>query len=192
MKYTDYLNDPQPNSLFLKPVTEFEVCDVISNLDAKKSSDAYGIPIKLIKIIKEAIVGPLTLLINESFTSGYCPQIMKYAKVIPIFKANSPLEVTNYRPISLLPIFNKVMEKLMYVRVSDFLESHKIIFNHQFGFQKNKSTSLAILDVYSKLVETVEAKKYSCCIFLDFAKAFDTVDHEILLKKLHYYGIRGI
>ena len=124
MKYTDYLNDPQPNSLFLKPVTEFEVCDVISNLDAKKSSDAYGIPIKLVKMIKHAIIGPLTLLINESFTSGNCPRIMKYAKVIQIFKANSPFEVTNYRPISLLPIFNKLMEKLMYVRVSNFLESH--------------------------------------------------------------------
>ena len=95
----------------MKPVTELEFNDVISSLDAKKSSDAYGIPIKLVKVIKDAIIGPLTLLINESFTSGYCPQIMKYAKVIPIFKANSPLEVTNYRPISLLPIFNKVMEK---------------------------------------------------------------------------------
>ena len=101
---------------------EFEVSDVISNLDAKKSADAYGIPIKLVKLIKSAIVVPLNLLIYESFTTGYCPQILKYAKVIPIFKASSPLEVTNYRPISLLPIFNKVIEKLMYARVSNFLE----------------------------------------------------------------------
>ena len=192
MKYTDYLNKPQPNSLFLKPVTELEVNDVISILDTKKSSDAYGIPIKFVKMLKDAIIGPLNSLISESFTSGYCPQIMKYAKVIPIFKANSPLKVTNYRPISLLPIFNKVMEKLMYVRINDFLESRKIVFNHRFGFQRNKSTSLAILDVYAKLINTVEEKKYSCCIFLDFKKAFDTVDHKILLKKLDYYGIRGI
>ena len=115
MKYTDYLNNPQPNSLFLTLVTELDITDGISSLDAKKSSDAYGIPIKLVKMIKDAIIGPLTLLINDIFTSGYCPQIMKYAKVIPLFNANSPLEVTKYRPISLLPIFNKVMEKLMYV-----------------------------------------------------------------------------
>ena len=110
MKCTDFLKNPQPNSLFLTPVTKLEVNDVVSSLDANKSSDAYGIPIKLVKMIKDAIIGPLTLLINESFTSGYCLQIMKYAKVIPIFKAKSPLEVTNYRAISLLPIFNKVME----------------------------------------------------------------------------------
>ena len=134
---------------------EFEVSGVISNLDAKKSADAYGIPIKLVKLIKSAIVVPLNLLIYESFTTGYCPQILQYAKVIPIFKASSPLEVKNYRPISLLPIFNKVIEQLMYARVINFLESLKIIFNHQFGFQRNKSTTLAILDVYAKLVDAV-------------------------------------
>ena len=137
-KYTEFLNNPQPNSLFLNPVTEFEVSDVISSLDAKKSADSYGIPFKLVKLIKDAFVGPSTLLINESFTTGYCPQILKYAGVIPIFKASSPLEVTNYRPISLLQIFNKVIEKLMYVRVSNFLESLKIIFNHQFGFSEKQ------------------------------------------------------
>ena len=172
-KFTDYLNNPQPNSLFLKAVTEFEVSDVIRNLDANKSADAYGIPIRLVKLIKDAIVGPLTSLINESFTLGYCPQIMKYAKVIPIFKASSPLEVTNYRPISLLPIFNKVIEKLMHVRVINFLEANKTIFNHQFGFQRNKSTTLAILDVYAKLVDAVENKKFSCCIFCEIQRTRD-------------------
>ena len=137
-KYTEFLNNPQPNSLFLNPVTEFEVSDVISNLDARKSADSYGIPIKLVKLIKYAFVGPSTLIINESFTTGYFPQILKYARVIPFFKASSPLEVTNYRPISLLPIFNKVIEKLMYVRVSNFLEPLKIIFNHQFGFSEKQ------------------------------------------------------
>ena len=74
----------------------------------------------MVKAIKDDIVGPLTILINESFSSGYCPKILKYAKVIPIFKANSPFEVTNYRPISLLPIFNKIIEKLMYTRFNNF------------------------------------------------------------------------
>ena len=74
----------------------------------------------MVKAIKDDIVGPLTILINESFSTGYCPKISKYAKVIPIFKANSPFEVKNYRPISLLPIFNKVIEKLMYTRFNNF------------------------------------------------------------------------
>ena len=80
----------------------------------------------------------------------------------------------------------------MQNRLNKYLEDNKIIYNHQFGFQKNKSTSLAVLDVYSKLIEAIENGKYSCSVFLDFAKAFDTINHEILLKKLEYYGIRGL
>ena len=80
----------------------------------------------------------------------------------------------------------------MYSRLINFLEKNKILFPHQFGFQKKKSTYLAILDVCAKLIDAIEAKKFSCCLFLDFAKAFDTVYHEILLRKLEYYGIRGI
>ena len=125
-KFTDYLHNPQSNSLFLNLVLEFEVSDEISNLDAKKSVDAYDIPIKMIKIIKDQIIGPLTILVNESFTTGYCPTLLKYAKVIPIFKANSPLEVTNYHPISLHPIFNKIIEKLMFKRVNSFLEKNRL------------------------------------------------------------------
>ena len=117
--------------------------------------------------------------------------MLKYAKVVPIHKAKSKQEVTNYRPISLLPLFNKIFEKLMHIRLIKFLELHKIIFKHQFGFQKEKSTSLAILDLCTQLVEAIENKKFSCCIFLDLAKAFDT-DHAILISKLEYYGIRGI
>ena len=80
----------------------------------------------------------------------------------------------------------------MHKRVYDFFISHNIIYEHQFGFQKNKSTSLAVLDIYSKLIKSIENKEFSCCIFLDFAKAFDTVNHEILLSKLEHYGITGI
>ena len=80
----------------------------------------------------------------------------------------------------------------MYSRLHNFLEKNKVIFKHQFGFQKNKSTALAILDVTTKLINAIEKKQFSCCIFLDFAKAFDTVDHEILLHKLEYYGVRGV
>ena len=80
----------------------------------------------------------------------------------------------------------------MHKRVYDFFIPHIIIYEHQFGFQKNKSTSLAVLDIYSKLIKSIENKEFSCCIFLDFAKAFDTVNHDILLSKLEHYGITGI
>ena len=131
-------------------------------------------------------------LINLSFSSGCYPTALKYAKVIPVFKANSKFEVSNYRPISILPIFNKIFEKLMFDRLSGFINKHNILYPHQFGFQKHKSTSLAILDICNRLVNSIEKNQLSCCIFLDFAKAFDTVNHEILLTKLEHYGIRGV
>ena len=190
--YSDYLKDPVTNSFMLSPVQDTEVCNQLGALDETKSNDSYDIPVKLIKLIKNHITLPLTTLINLSFSTGYYPKLLKYAKVIPIFKANSKCEVTNYRPISLLPLFNKIFEKLMYSRLIDFLNKNKVLFPHQFGFQKRKSTSLAILDVCIKLMEAIENGEFSCCIFLDFAKAFDTVNHNILISKLEYYGIRGI
>ena len=91
--------------------------------------------------------------------------------------------------ISVLPIISKVSEQVVHKRVYDFLISHNIIYEHQFRFQKNKSTALAVLDINSKLIKSVENKELSCCIFLDFAEAFDTISHEILLSKLEHYGM---
>ena len=126
---------------------------------------------------------------NESFETGIFPDLLKLAHV---HKGNSRLAVTNYRTISFLHTISKVFEQIVHKRVYDFLISHNIIYEHQFGFQKNKSTSLAVLDIYSKLIKSIQNKESSCCIFLDFPKAFDTVNHEILLSKLEHYGITGI
>ena len=100
--------------------------------------------------------------------------------------------MTNYRPISILPTFNEILEKLMHKRLQNFLQKNKILFQQQFGFQKSKSTSLAILDIYNNLTKSMENNSFSCCVFLDFAKAFDTVNHDILPSKLEHYGIRGV
>ena len=120
---------------------------------------------------------------NSSFSLGVFPEKLKFAKITPIHKGKSKLELGNYRPISLLPIFSKILDKLMNARMVKFLNHNKTIFEHQYGFQENKSTSLAILDLQSQLINNIENKLFSCSIFLDFSKAFDTVDHSILLKK---------
>ena len=151
----------------------------------------YGISPKILKISERAITPVLTNIFNRSFQEGVFPTKLKYAKIVPIFKGGSKLDVSNYRPISLLPIISKVLERLMYNRLISFLEKYNVIFEHQFGFQKNKSTTLAIMDLYHKIIDSMENKKTPSCIFLDFAKAFDTVNHNILLNKLEYYGIRG-
>ena len=102
---------------------------------------------------------------------------MKVAKVIPLFKNDSPFIVSNYRPISLLPIFSKIFEKLMHLRLTEFINNNNILNENQFGFQKNKSTELAISSITTNIIESFENKEYAHCIFLDFAKAFDTVNH---------------
>ena len=99
--------------------------------------------------------------------------------------------MSNYRPISLLPIFSKILEKLMYSRVMAFIKNFNILFENQFGFQQGMSTEYAINALVNNIVQCLENKQTGYCILLDFAKAFDTVNHKILLKKLEYYGIRG-
>ena len=189
--FSDYLGRNNDNSFFLSPTTSTEVCNTIKKLDQNKASDIYNFPVKIIKDICEIISSPLSDIINESFSTGVFPERLKLAKVIPLHKGNSKLETKNYRPISILPIFDKIIEKLMYSRLISFLTKHTILSTCQYGFRENHSTNLAILDLISKVQESTENGNLSCVIFLDFAKAFDTVNHEILLKKLLHYGIRG-
>ena len=146
----------------------------------------------MIKLAIEPLSKFLSHIYNHSFETGTFPTKLKSAIVTPIHKTDSKLYLNNYRPISVLPIFSKVLERLMHSRLMNFLTNNKSLFEHQFGFQQNKTTNMAILDIYSNIVEAIENNETPCCIFLDFAKAFDTVNHKILLQKLMNYGIRGL
>ena len=135
---------------------------------------------------------PFTYICNKSFSEGTFPEQMKTAKVIPLFKSGDKSQFTNYRPVSLLPQFSQVLEKLFCNRLNKFIDRHKILSNNQYGFRNNHSTSLALIDLVEELTNSIDNKKITIGIFIDLKKAFDTINHELLLQKLECYGIRGI
>ena len=117
---------------------------------------------------------------------------MNIAKVTPIFKSGDNQVFSNYRPISILPSISKVLEKIMYTRLYDFITKNNILSSHQYGFRPNRSTYMAINDMYCKITSDLDDKLHTVGIFLDLSKAFDTLNHNILLHKLNLYGIRGL
>ena len=142
-------------------------------------------------MLKEEICNPLKKIFNLSFSTGKHPRILKISKTIPIFKKGSRLLVSNYRPISLLSNLNKILEKIVHDRIYKFLEDFQCIYSLQFGFRKKHSTNHALIDITETIRQALDNKKFACGIFVDLQKAFDTVNHDILIAKLEHYGIRG-
>ena len=179
-------------SFFFIPTDKNEISDIIQQLDEKKAPDIYNFPIGILKQVNDLISPILSYVFNASVTQSIFPSKLKFAKVIPLFKNNGAKnDFKNYRPISVLPIFDKVFEKIVHKRLLKFFTDFEILTPTQFGFQPNKSTDHAILNLTNKISSAIKKKEHCCAIFLDLAKAFDTVDHKILIGKLMKSGIRG-
>jgi hypothetical protein len=147
---------------------------------------------KLIKGIKEGITLPLTIIFNKSIEKGNIPDSLKLAEIKPIYKGKgSKLDCQNYRPISLLPSISKILEKIIYNRLLEYLENNNLLDENQYGFRKNRSTIDAITNLIGHITSNHENKKISLALFIDMSKAFDTIDHNILIYKLQKYGITG-
>lgn len=186
------LDDGVDKSFFWKPVTETEVNNHLIALNVKKASGYDNMPIKLIKDAVHYVTSPLTFIFNLSFTSGKFPDAFKIAKVTPVYKKGPKDEAGNYRPISVLPVLGKVFEKIVNNRLLDFLEKNHVLYEHQYGFRKKYSTKLSMINLVNTLRNSMDEGRITLGIFVDFKKAFDTINHDILYSKLSHYGIRGI
>ena len=149
-------------------------------------------PNNLLKYHKSIFSNILVTLINKSFTDGTFPDLLKLANVIPVYKKKDKVLCSNYRPISLLSNISKIYEKVFHSRIYEFFEQNDIFYVHQFGFRKKHSTDHALLSITEHIKNKIDNQNLTCGIFIDLEKAFDTVNHKILLKKLEHYGINGI
>ena len=182
--FRSFLKNCVNSSIFMSPATVTEVYEIIQNFKNDKASD---ISIFVLKKFSNVICAKLTRFINSFMNEGYFPKVLKIGKITPIYKKDNPQELGNYRPVSVLPIFGKII----YSRLYSFMTSMNVIYENQFGFRKNHSTSHAINYSIDKILKEIEKKKHTIGIFIDLSKAFDIIDHKKLLIKLEHYGIRG-
>ena len=185
-------NDTVPLFKFSdSPVTGTEIIEATKLLQSKKTLDLNGISVWLLQTVISAISDPLQHIFLNSFAQGIVPGELKIAKVVPIFKSGKKESMDNYRPISLLSSFSKIIEKIVSIRLTSFLDSNKLISNSQYGFRKKHSTVHPLLHFVNHVSAALDKKEHTLAIFCDLRKAFDTVDFSILFSKLSKLGIRG-
>ena len=189
--FSSYLKKKITFSFEFKTVTVKDTLDTIKLIKPKTSCGHDNISTKLLKHMSLIIAPALTLIVNQSLSTGIFPDRLKIAKVIPLFKKGNPHVFDNYRPISLLPAVPKVFEKIVFKQLYKYLVSNKLIYESQYGFRDEHSTELAGLELCDRISEYIDKNKIPITIYLDLSKAFDTLDHNILLRKLKYYGVSG-
>ena len=153
--------------------------------------DIDNISSKLLKFVAVEIAQPLAFIFNLSLTTGIVPRRLKISRTVPIFKSDLPTKLTNYRPISCLPILSKIIEKIVSKCLTEYLSTNNLLYQHQYGFQPNKSTVHPLLHITDYISKAFNKDETVIAIFLDLSKAFDLVDHDILCMKLKKLGIRG-
>ena len=184
-----YVNNVN-NSIVIFDVSCDEVKNIIRSL--KNSSAGHDeFPTFVGKLCVDSYIEPLTFLINYSLKTGVFPSELKLARMVPIFKAGDSSALTNYRPISVLTFFAKVFEKIVYNKLLNFISDNNILYDHQYGFRKGRSTQQAIITLVDKITKSQDIGDIVITLLIDLKKAFDTIDHRILLRKLYSYGIRG-
>lgn len=189
-RYGDSIK-PIDETIFLGPTTEPEVMKTVESLKSNSSPGADGIRVSTLKEIKAEIVKPLSVIINKIMENGVWPTCFGEGIIKPLYKSGDPSEIINYRPITLISSVAKIAEKIIKTRIMHFLKKHSVISDKQYGFMEARSTEDAIACLTEYVYKGIDRNKPTVCMFVDLAKAFDTVSHKILLEKIEKYGFRG-
>ena len=187
--FSQYLTSPATCRFEFTYITPEEVGQILSKFKSKNSSGYDNLSLKIIKLIAPKLSVPLSVIVNQSLYCGEFPESLKLARVIPLYKKDDASFFNNYRPISLLPAISKVYEKVVHKQLLTYMISNKLLYSHQYGFRPMHSTETAVIELVNQLLHMLDDDKVPCCIFMDLSKAFDTLDHKILLSKLSYYGL---
>ena len=187
----EHMQPPLSRTFFAFPASNRELFKLIATFPSK-GSYLGNVPIFIYKLCADIITPIIVNLFNASLVVGEFPSCLKVGRIIPVFKKGSRSSVSNYRPITTLPVLSKIFEKLMHVRIYSFLNKYDVFCRKQFGFREGHSTTDALLEYCNEVYNSLNESNYFFTIFLDFSRAFDTVNLELLLRKLDHVGIRGV
>ena len=189
--FTDFLSSPNPQNFQFSELSEMRILNFVNQMKPKSSYGNDFISNKVLKFIAPTIIQPLKHLINISLKTGYFPEDLKVAKVIPIYKDSDCHDFSNYRPISLINSLSRLIESIVCFQLTGFSDACDLFATHQYGFRARHNVTHPLLHFSEKIFQALNEGKISLAIFIDLKKAFDTVDYDILLAKLEHYGVRN-